>query len=99
MPRTQTPTSVAATALVEGRATLEGTNRFRKRFAKTHGDNFYRELASGPFVSSLGLGTYLGECDDTEDAHYEKVSIEEMHAAIRKFMQPGSCVISTIRPQ
>ena len=70
MPRTQTPTSVAATALVEGRATLEGTNRFRKRFAKTHGDNFYRELASGPFVSSLGLGTYLGECDDTEDAHY-----------------------------
>jgi zinc protease len=43
-----------------------------------------------------GLG--YGNCD-SEDAHYEKVSIEEMHAAIRKFMQPGRCVISTIRPQ
>ena len=36
---------------------------------------------------------------DTEDAHYERVSIEEMHAAIRRFMQPERCVISTIRPQ
>lgn len=36
---------------------------------------------------------------DTEDAHYERVSIEEMHAAIRKFLQPARCVISTIRPK
>ena len=70
MTRTQTPIATRATALVEGRATLDGTKRFRKRFAKTHGDHFYRELADGPLVSSLGLGTYLGECDDNEDARY-----------------------------
>ena len=70
MTRTQTPTATAAAALVEGRATLDGTKRFCKRFAKTHGDHFYRELANGPLVSSLGLGTYLGDCDDKEDARY-----------------------------
>jgi len=70
MPRTQTPTAAAPTSLVEGHATVEGTRRFRQRFARTHGDKFYRELTNGPLVSSLGLGTYLGECDDTEDARY-----------------------------
>ena len=70
MTRTQTPTATPAAALVEGRATLDGTKRFCKRFAKTHGDHFYRELANGPLVSSLGLGTYLGDCDDKEDARY-----------------------------
>jgi aryl-alcohol dehydrogenase-like predicted oxidoreductase len=56
--------------LVDGRATPEGTRRFRKRFAKTQPDRFYRPIANGPVVSSLGLGTYLGECDDNEDARY-----------------------------
>ena len=70
MTRTQAPIAVTRSALVDGRATLEATKRFSKRFAKTHGDPFYRELADGPLVSSLGLGTYLGECDDTEDARY-----------------------------
>jgi aryl-alcohol dehydrogenase-like predicted oxidoreductase len=56
--------------LVDGRATPEGTRRFRKRFTKTQPDRFYRPVAGGPLVSSLGLGTYLGECDDSEDARY-----------------------------
>jgi len=57
-------------SLVEGCATSEGTRRFRNRFAKTQPDHFYRPIADGPLVSSLGLGTYLGECDDSEDARY-----------------------------
>jgi aryl-alcohol dehydrogenase-like predicted oxidoreductase len=57
-------------ALLPGSATSAGTERFRKRFANGHGDHFYRALAEGPIVSSLGLGTYLGECDDGEDARY-----------------------------
>lgn len=55
---------------LEGRATAEGTRRFRKRFTKAQPANFYRPLADGAVVSSLGLGTYLGECDDAEDARY-----------------------------
>ncbi len=57
-------------SLLEGCATPAGTERFRKRFADGHADHFYRLLADGPFVSSLGLGTYLGECDDGDDARY-----------------------------
>jgi aryl-alcohol dehydrogenase-like predicted oxidoreductase len=57
-------------SLLEGCATIAGTDRFRKRFADGHGDRFYRLLANGPLVSSLGLGTYLGECDDGDDARY-----------------------------
>ena len=57
----------ASGALVEGCATAEGTQRFKKRFSKKLTDHFYRPLADGCLVSSLGLGTYLGECDDTEE--------------------------------
>ncbi len=60
----------ASGALVEGCATAEGTKRFKKRFSKKLTDHFYRPLADGCLVSSIGLGTYLGECDDTEDARY-----------------------------
>jgi aryl-alcohol dehydrogenase-like predicted oxidoreductase len=60
----------ALESFVEGRATAEGTQRFRKRFARAQPDHFYRPLADGAIVSSLGLGTYLGECEDAEDARY-----------------------------
>jgi aryl-alcohol dehydrogenase-like predicted oxidoreductase len=56
--------------LIPGCATAEGTDRFRRRFADAREYHFYRLLADGPVVSSLGLGTYLGECDDDEDARY-----------------------------
>ncbi|HEY0529061.1 MAG TPA: aldo/keto reductase [Gemmatimonadaceae bacterium] len=55
---------------IEGRASDIGTKRFAKRFAKAQPSRFFRALASGPQVSALGFGTYLGECDDAEDARY-----------------------------
>jgi aryl-alcohol dehydrogenase-like predicted oxidoreductase len=66
--------------LVEGRATADGTRRFRKRFENGQTDHFYRPLADGLVVSSLGLGTYLGECDDAEDGRYTATVI----AAVEK---------------
>lgn len=65
MPRTQ-----AAPALIKGHASADATNTLRKQFSKSRPEKFYRTLANGAFVSSLGLGTYLGECDDQEDARY-----------------------------
>jgi aryl-alcohol dehydrogenase-like predicted oxidoreductase len=62
--------SKALQPLVEGRATAEGTRQFRKRFENGQIDHFYRPLSDGLEVSSLGLGTYLGECDDAEDGRY-----------------------------
>jgi aryl-alcohol dehydrogenase-like predicted oxidoreductase len=32
--------------------------------------DFYRPLGDGLTVGSIGLGTYLGECDDADDARY-----------------------------
>ncbi len=69
-------------ALVEGRATAEGTRRFRKRFAKAQPDHFYRALADGTIVSSLGLGTYLGECEDAEDARYTATVIAALERGV-----------------
>ena len=67
--------------LVEGRATREGTQQFRKRFAKAQPENFYRPLVDAAIVSSLGLGTYLGECDDAEDARYTATVIAALEKA------------------
>ena len=56
--------------LIAGCATREGTERYRGRFAATHAEDFYRPLADVLSVSSIGLGTYLGDCDDFADAAY-----------------------------
>jgi aryl-alcohol dehydrogenase-like predicted oxidoreductase len=54
--------------MILGRATLEGTRRFASRAAAAPGH--FRE-AMGLSLSSLGLGTYLGEEDDETDRGYE----------------------------
>lgn len=54
-----------------GRATADGSARFAARHAAHYRDDFFRSLGSdGVCVSSIGLGTYLGECDDAHDAQY-----------------------------
>ena len=68
--------------LVEGRATAEGTRRFQQRFVDSQPDHFYRPLADGAVVSSLGLGTYLGECEDAEDARYTATAIAALERGV-----------------
>ena len=60
---------------IPGSATPAGTRRFADRFAATFAPDFYRPTSSGLTVSSIGMGTYLGECDDAEDARYVKVLV------------------------
>jgi aryl-alcohol dehydrogenase-like predicted oxidoreductase len=69
-------------SLVEGRATPDGTRRFQRRFAKNQPDHFYRPIADGAIVSSLGLGTYLGECEDSEDARYTATVIAALEKGV-----------------
>lgn len=64
------PTRTSMPVLASGRATADGTLRYRARFAALASSDFYRALPDGRLASSLGLGTYLGECDDAEDARY-----------------------------
>jgi aryl-alcohol dehydrogenase-like predicted oxidoreductase len=55
--------------VIPGRATLEGTRRFAARAPAAPGH--FRE-AAGLLLSSLGLGTYLGEEDAATDRGYEE---------------------------
>lgn len=65
MTRRNTPSGDAG-----ARATAAGTARYRRRFADRFAEDFFRPLADGLTAASIGLGTYLGECDDTDDASY-----------------------------
>ena len=65
--------------IISSRATDHGTAAYASRFAGSFVPDFYRELA-GLTVSSIGMGTYLGECDDDEDARY----VRSLKAGIAK---------------
>ena len=71
--------------LIPGFATAEGTARFRDRFA-TRLPGHMRE-AQGLWVSSIGIGTYLGESTDAHDACYRD--------AIKRAVSLGVNVIDT----
>jgi len=69
------------------RATSAGTERFRQRFAERFADDFFRPLGVGLNASSIGIGTYLGECDDEEDKSYT--------TAVRAALERGINVIDS----
>jgi len=52
------------------RATPPGTARYVERYASRFTDDYFRTLATLG-VGSIGLGTYLGECTEEDDAGYE----------------------------
>ena len=64
-----------------------GTARFQRRFADRFADDFFRPFAGELAASSLGIGTYLGECNDTDDTSYA--------AAIRAALERGINVIDS----
>jgi aryl-alcohol dehydrogenase-like predicted oxidoreductase len=68
--------------MTPGRATPEGTRRFAQRFPAPH----FREF-DGLHVSSLGIGTYLGEPDDETDVL--------VAAAVRDSVAGGINVVDT----
>lgn len=57
------------------RATTEGTSRYVERQPESRRAN-YRQTVDNRWVSSIGLGTYLGEADDVTDALYETAFAE-----------------------
>ena len=70
--------------MLPGFATPEGTARYRDRFPQFRDAEHFRRPKTVPgagdlWLSSIGLGTYLGEPDDTADAEY----VEAITAALR----------------
>ncbi|HEY6910818.1 MAG TPA: aldo/keto reductase [Myxococcales bacterium] len=76
--------SDAATVL-PGRATEEGTARYRD--AGQNAPGHFRQASTGLWLSSLGIGTYLGRDDEHTDALYG--------AAVRRAVLLGINVVDT----
>ena len=68
--------------MIAGRATLEGTRRFADRSKAAVGH--FRE-AAGLFLSSIGLGTYLGKENDATDRGYEASIARALESAVNVF--------------
>ena len=69
-----------------GSATVEGTTRYRDRFAGKIPLEHFREV-QGLWMSSIGLGTYLGNYDDATDQQY--------HRAVVRAVESGCNVIDS----
>ena len=62
-------------------ATLEGTKRYANRFAGRAADGHFRE-AHGLVMSSLGIGTHLGQPDPKVDASYTAAIVAAAESGI-----------------
>ncbi|PYV22001.1 MAG: hypothetical protein DMG24_18035, partial [Acidobacteria bacterium] len=71
--------------LISGYATPQGTARFRDRFAARCPRHF-RE-AQGLWLSTIGLGTYLGDPTAAQDALYQR--------AIGRALEMGANVLDS----
>ena len=67
-------------------ATLDGTTRYRERFQDNVAPNHFR-TQQNLLLSSIGIGTYLGNADDKTDANYS--------AAIARAVELGANVLDT----
>src|SRR4051812_7123458 len=68
-------------------ATPEGTLRFAQRFPELLEAGLFRrpehvQAAGELWLSSIGLGTYLGEADATSDHAYTEAAIEALRSGI-----------------
>jgi aryl-alcohol dehydrogenase-like predicted oxidoreductase len=72
--------------IINGHATPEGTTRYRERFNDRAAPNHFR-LQHDLSLSSIGIGTYLGDADDETDARYT--------AAVVRAVESGANVIDT----
>jgi len=78
--------------MIPGFATPEGTARYRDRFPQFREAEHFRQPKHVPgarelWLSSIGLGTYLGEPDDAADAAYTE--------AVTSALQSGINVVDT----
>jgi aryl-alcohol dehydrogenase-like predicted oxidoreductase len=72
--------------MMNGSATPAGTERYRNRFSETIPGDHFRE-SQGLWMSSIGIGTYLGNYDAETDQQYRQ--------AIVRAVQSGCNVIDS----
>jgi aryl-alcohol dehydrogenase-like predicted oxidoreductase len=62
---------------IPGAATPEGTERYRQRFDGKIAPEHFRK-AQGLWMSSIGIGTYLGNHDDATDRQYQQALVSAL---------------------
>jgi aryl-alcohol dehydrogenase-like predicted oxidoreductase len=65
-----------------GSATADGTLRFAARFQGRSAAGHFREIRGGLVLSSIGIGTYLGEPDDATDRAYIDAVVDAVESGI-----------------
>ena len=73
--------------MFKGRATAEGTERYSNRFPRLRAAGHFRRSenvlgVSDLWLSSIGLGTYLGEPDDATDEAYVDAIVTALRSGI-----------------
>ncbi len=73
--------------MIEGFATPEGTARYRDRFPAPRDAGHFRRHPHVPgagelWLSSIGMGTYLGEPDEAFDRCYTEAAREALHSGV-----------------
>jgi aryl-alcohol dehydrogenase-like predicted oxidoreductase len=79
--------TVTLSPMLPGYATPGGTARYRDRFPQLRDAGHFRRPANVPgagelWLSSIGLGTYLGEPDDAADRHYTEAITTALRSGI-----------------
>ena len=62
-------------------ATPEATARYRERFAGRAAENHFRQR-EGLYLSSIGIGTYLGNADEATDARYRDAVVRAVQLGV-----------------
>ena len=71
-------------------ATLDGTKKYAENFRERAADGHFREV-QGLVLSSLGIGTYLGQPDERTDAAYAAAIVAAFFcAADTALLVPGT---------
>jgi aryl-alcohol dehydrogenase-like predicted oxidoreductase len=65
-----------------GSATADGTLRYAARFQGRAAAGHFREIRGGLVLSSIGIGTYLGEPDDATDIAYADAIVAAIERGI-----------------
>src|SRR6204780_1518299 len=65
-----------------GSATAEGTLRYAARFQGRAAAGHFREIRGGLVLSSIGIGTYLGEPDEATDSGYTNAIVAAVEGGI-----------------
>lgn len=68
--------------LLPGRATPKGTLRYAARFQGRSAAGYFRETPGGLVLSSIGMGTYLGEPDATTDEGYAAAAMAAVEGGV-----------------